>query len=129
MNKKKYVFTKTVEIPERDFIGLMDTAIEGGAGYWCCIGNDTPEWDVVRDEYPDACIDELMYRILAKGESVILIDEEDDDKQYELTMGKLLKGVQMTIDNGHWDGDVMHADGVVGDCIFQYALFDELIYG
>lgn len=129
MKKKNFVFTKTIEIPEEDFIDLIDTAIEGGSGYWCCIGNDTPEWDVVREEYPDACIDEQMYRILAKGESVILIDEEDDYRQYELTMDKLLKGIQKTIDNDYWDGDIYEADGTVGDCIFQCALFDELVYG
>ncbi len=125
---KEYVLTKKIEISEEDLIDLISCAIEGGIGYWCCIGNDTEEWDRVETEYPDACIDELMYRILEKEEFIVLIDKESDET-YQLTMDKLIKGIQMALNCDIWDGDIDVADAIVGDCIFQYALFDELIYG
>ena len=125
---KEYIAVKKIKISEEDLIDLIDAAIEGGIGYWCCIGNDTAEWDRVETEYPDACIDELMYRILEKEESVVLIDKESNE-EYQLTMEKFLKGIQMTLDHNMWDGDMDTADAIAGDCIFQYALFDELVYG
>ena len=125
---KEYAFVKTIKFSEEDLIDLIDAAIEGGIGYWCCIGNDTKEWDEVETEYPKACIDELMYHILEKGESIVLIDKESDETHH-LTMDKFLKGIQMAIDCNVWDGDTYNADAIVGDCIFQYALFGKLIYG
>ena len=123
-----YIFTTTIKITEEDLIDVINAAIEGGIGYWCCIGNDTEEWDKIREEYPDACIDERIYRILEKGESVLLIDEEADEI-HQLTMDKLLKGIQMALDNNMWNGDTYDADAIVGDSIFQYALFEDIIYG
>ena len=125
---KKFTFIKEFELEEQDIIDLIDMAIEGGIGYWCCLGNDTPEWDAIREEYPDACIDERLYRILEKGGSVILIDEEEDEK-HELTMQDLLNGIQNAIIKGYWDGDIDSADAESGDAVFQCAIFGDLIYG
>jgi hypothetical protein len=44
-------------------------------------------------------------------------------------MDKLLQGIQMVIDSGEWDGDIDSMDGSIGDMIFQYGLFDEIIFG
>jgi hypothetical protein len=41
----------------------------------------------------------------------------------------LLKGIKLTIENGYWSGDMDDIDGQVGDIIFQYALFDEIVFG
>lgn len=125
---KKYTFKKEFKLDEQDIVDLIDMAIEGGIGYWCCIGNDTQEWDNIREEYPDACIDEELYRILEKGESVVLFDKAED-REYKLTMQDLLNGIQTAINKGYWDGDIDSADAESGDSVFQCAIFGELIYG
>lgn len=125
---KKFTFKKEFELTEQDIIDLIDMAIEGGIGYWCCLDNSTAEWDKIREEYPDACIDERLYRILDKGESVILIDEEEDER-HELTMEDLMRGIQTAISKGYWDGDIDSADAESGDAAFQCAIFGDIIYG
>jgi len=66
---------------------------------------------------------------LKSGKTVELIDVEDDEEVWELTMDKLLHGIQMAIDNGDWDGDIDEIDGGAGDAIFQYALFNKIVFG
>jgi len=125
---KRFTFKKEFELDERDIIDLIDCAVEGGIGYWYCLHNDTPEWNKVREEYPDDCIDERLYRVLDKGYDVILSDVEEDT-EYKLTMASLLDGIQKAIELGYWDGDMDMADAETGDTIFQCALFGDLIYG
>jgi hypothetical protein len=48
---------------------------------------------------------------------------------WNLTLDKLLNGIKLTIENHYWDGDMYSIDGEVGDIIFQYALFNEIVYG
>jgi hypothetical protein len=35
----------------------------------------------------------------------------------------------MALEQNHWDGDIDSLDGEVGDVIFQFALFDEIVFG
>lgn len=69
-----------------------------------------------------------MYHILKKGEDVIIFDVEDEST-WDLTLEKLLNGIKLAIENKYWDGDIDTIDGEVGDIIFQYALFNKIIYG
>jgi len=75
----------------------------------------------------DLLIQHLM--ALKNGQAVELIDVEDVDEIWSLTLDKLLHGMQMAIDNGDWNGDVDELDGAIGDMIFQYGLFDEVVFG
>lgn len=58
-----------------------------------------------------------------------MFDIEDNEEVWELTLAKLLRGIQMAMDNDYWDGDVDELDGSIGDIIFQYALFDDITFG
>ena len=58
-----------------------------------------------------------------------MFDVEDTDGSWELTLDKLLNGIKLTIENGYWTGSMDDIDGEVGDIIFQYALFNEIVYG
>lgn len=124
----KYEFTKKFELSEQDIIDLIDMALEGGIGYWCCLDNSTEDWTSIRKEYPEACIDERFYHLLKQNKKIHLIDEEGETDYY-LDMKALLVGIQTAIDRDYWDGDMDSADAFTGDAIFQCAIFDDLIYG
>lgn len=126
--KKNFHFT------EEEITDLICSAIEGGIGYWACMDNTTDLFERYMKEYPDACYDELIYKMLFDDENNVVEffdaeDYEDEAERWELTGDKLIKGIRMAIENDVWSGDMDDEDSCVADCIFQYALFDEIVYG
>lgn len=127
---KKYTFTKTITFSDSDLIDIISSAVYD-IGYWSCIDNDTEAWYEARKEVAgvDYTFEDIFFHILKSGKTVKLVDVEDDEEVWELTLAKLLRGIQMAMDNGDWDGDVDELDGSIGDIIFQYALFDDIVFG
>lgn len=125
----KYTLTKTFTFYDEDILDVICSAVYD-IGYWSCIDNDTEVWHKTSDSLDDDhTFEDVFFEILKSGQAVELIDVEDDEEVWELTFNKLLHGMQLAINNGDWDGDVDELDGAVGDMIFQYALFDEVVYG
>ena len=137
-------------LSEEEIADVITTAIEGGIGYWAYLNNDTREWADARkalkaakiakgESDPSVYYDEIIWALLSNGMSVQFIDAEADDydnpdadQVWELTMEKFVKGLEIyeaergSIKKALEDGNF---DAVEGDCVFQYALFGELIYG
>ena len=125
----KYTFTKTFTFDEQDLVDIISSAIYD-IGYWACIDNDTDVWNKTSDSLDDDhTFEDVFFEILKNKQEVCLIDVEDDEEVWELTLDKLLHGMQLAIDNNYWDGDIDSLDGQVGDIIFQYALFEEIVFG
>lgn len=126
---KKYSVTPTFNFSDEDMIDIISSAVYD-ISHWGCIDNDRNEWWEARSELSkDSTFEDLMYHILKKGEKVLVLDTEDEDEWWELTLDKLLSGIKLAIENKYWDGDIDTIDGEVGDIIFQYALFNEIVYG
>lgn len=125
----KYTITKTYKFYESDIFDVISKAIYD-IGYWCCIDNDTRSWHEAHKELSEEeCeFEDVFYHILMKGESIHLINEEDADEVWELTTDGILHGMKLAIENADWDGDIDTVDGSIGDIIFQYALFDEVVF-
>lgn len=126
----KYNITKTFTFYDSDIFDIISSAVYD-IGYWSCINNDTETWHEARKELEGegACFEDVFFHILKTGRAVELIDAEDDEEVWELTLDKLIHGMQLAIDNSDWDGDIDSMDGSIGDMIFQYALFDEIVFG
>lgn len=125
----KYTITKTFTFYDADILSVIEAAVYD-IGYWSCIDNDRNEWyDAKAALEKEATFEDLFFHILRNGEQVQLFDVEDEDEIWFLTLDKLLHGMKLAIDNGDWDGDVDSLDGDIGDMIFQYALFDEIVFG
>lgn len=125
----KYTITKTFTFYDEDILSVICSAVYD-IGYWSCIDNDTEVWHKTSGFMDDDhTFEDVFFEILKNGQAVELIDVEDDEEVWELTLEKLLHGMQMAIENGDWDGDVDELDGAIGDMIFQYALFDEVVFG
>lgn len=127
--EKKYSVQPTFSYSDKEMIDIISSAVYD-IGYWACIDNGTTEWDEARNEVPkDYTFEDLMYHILKKGEKITIVDAEDDDEIWYLTLEGLLNGIKLAIQNKYWDGDIDTIDGEVGDIIFQYALFNEIVFG
>lgn len=127
-----YSVTPEFKFNDEVLTDIISSAIYDVA-YWAGIDNDTDEWDNARADLSHLAekptFEDLIYHILKKGEKIIVFDIEDDEEEWELTLDKLLNGIKLTIENKYWDGDIDTIDGEVGDIIFQYALFNEIVYG
>ena len=124
MDKFKVQITK--EFTDEDMEDIVVTALEGGIGYWACLDNTGKEWNNQPDDTPTS---EYAWKILKEGGELLFIDEEDDDAEYHLDLQTLLYGIGKAIEIGTWGGDMDIVDAEVADAIFQYAIFDDIIYG
>lgn len=128
----KVVGTATIEIPltERDIETIMVTALEGGIGYWAMLDNTGSLWE---EKPKDEPISTWATKILLDGKSIKLIDEEDDDgherTEHNLTLNMLIKGYTQNAKERPHDSSIDDGDIITADCIVQYALFDEIVYG
>lgn len=125
----KYSVMPVFNYSEEDIVDIISSAIYD-IGYWACIDNTTEDWERVSLSLPsDRTFEDVMWTLLKTGQCIRILDAEDDDGPWELTLDKLLNGIKMSIQNGYWDGDLDSIDGQVGDIVFQYALFNDIIYG
>ena len=124
----KYSVSPVFTFNNEDMIDIISSATYDIL-YWGGVNNDTATWDYARKELPDGTFEDRMYHILKSGLSVEMFDVEDMDEVWHLTLDKLLNGIKLAIQNGYWNGDMDDIDGEVGDIIFQYALFNEIVYG
>lgn len=118
---------------------ILTTAIEGGIGYWACLDNDTPEWKDARKRFveknngqkPYYC--DVAFELMVKGDPVVFLDEQDDDKELKMYYDDFVRGCKLFeqhsnvvlsdyIENGAFDA-------IDADCIIQYAVFGDIIYG
>lgn len=124
-----YSVTPEFKFNDEVMIDIISSSVYD-IGYWACINNDTNEWWDARAELPkDSTFEDLMYHILKKGERVLIMDAEDDEEDWDLTLEKLLNGIKLAIEQKYWDGDINTIDGEIGDIIFQMALFNEIVFG
>lgn len=125
----KYTITKTFTFYDEDILNVICSAVYD-IGYWSCIDNDTDAWNKTSESLDDdRTFEDVFFEILKNGQSVHLIDVEDDEEVWELTLEKLVHGMQLAVEQNYWDGDIDSLDGEAGDIIFQFALFDEIVFG
>lgn len=125
----KYSVVPVFQYNDEDMIDIISSAVYD-IGYWSVIDNDTDIWNATSDSLDDGhTFEDVFYEILKSGHAVQLIDAEDSDEVWDLTLDKLLNGIKLAIQNGYWTGRTDDIDGEIGDIIFQYALFDEIVFG
>lgn len=106
-------------ITNEDIEDILIGAFEGGINYWCCSVSPKEGWN-------DSNKDKDIYDILFENGTLILEDIETDDT-WELDLEKVKKGISMYIRD--YKADIDEFDGESYDCIIQYALFDEIVFG
>lgn len=127
---KEWYFNKRIGLTEEDISDILCACIEGGSNYWCQIQNYGKEWDSVEKTLPKGhTIEDHIMALWQHGYSLSVLDMEEDEI-YDVSFEDFIQGIQCVIDDGTWEtDDICDVDGCVGDCIMQYAVFGEVIYG
>lgn len=128
-NKQKNEIKVSFFYTDEDILDIVVTALEGGIGYWACLDNTGKDFE---DEPKDMPTSEWCWELLKQGKKLHFIDdsgEEEEETDYYLDMASLYAGIGKAISNQSWDGDMDTLDALVADSIFQYAIFDDVIYG
>ena len=123
---------------ERLVPDIIITALEGGIGYWACLDTDYEEWTECKKRLNEnsrraASIEDIAIEVILSNKPLALFDVEDADVVWDLTLDKIMKGIEQfeeeeevpleaIIDRGAFDAED-------ADRIIQYALFGELVYG
>lgn len=113
----------SAKVCNKDIDDIMCGALEGGITYWCS-----------RAEVVGEYLGEYASEQISKGGELRLYDSESDEV-YTLTLDKFLCGLAtyirscygFVVKNGCLDPGAIDAEGA--DCIVQYALFGDVIYG
>ena len=126
---REFEYTIKKKITEEEIRNLVVDGLETGITYWATLHNDTEEFEKYYDT-TDLATSEIVADILLKGGSVKITDvEEDENPKYNLTLERLLVGIQKNAEERPWDCDLENYDATTCDCILQYALYDEVIFG
>lgn len=75
----------------------------------------------------NVCYEEVLVEILEMGKTIWFCDDEMGEV-YDLTLDKLLCGIQMNCEYRPSDCDIDDGDAETMDCIIQYALFGEILF-
>lgn len=122
--KSKFKIQVEMTVTPYDIENIIITAIEGGIGYWACLLNDEIEFDNQPDDIP---VSQYATELLLLGKTIKFVDTEEFSEIWELTLEKLLLGIKLSMEDEPFD--LNDLDTEQSDCIVQYALFGELIYG
>lgn len=126
-SKKPLVIQIEKIITYSDIGNIVVTALEDSIGYWACLNNTTIEW---QDRPKNMPISQWATELLLTGKSIAFDDAEwDNFKDEKLNLEKLLKGIALNIQERPDDCDLDNMDATTADCIIQFALFGEVIYG
>ena len=121
-----------LRLGKKDIEDIVVTALEGGIGYWACLDNTGKEFENVPKDEPVAI---TAASVLLDGGTLTFFDNENGDEYY-LDLGMLMDGIKRfwmdydsngIIKNGHID--TYNLDASDADVIFQYAMFDEIVFG
>jgi hypothetical protein len=117
-----------LEITEEDIDNIIVSSVEGGSNSWMGIDNSKPEF---KNKPKDEPIATWITKLILEGKTVYFYDceEEEEEEYFPLTLEKLLKGIELNIQERPFSNDKDNWDSVDTDCIIQYALFGKLIYG
>ena len=123
--------TKTYET--EDLVNILADAMMGCA-YWCSeIDYDDNEYEEARERLKangndNICYEEVLVEMLENEKSIYFIDREDDTRS-EMTLAKLIWGIKRNAEERPWDCDLDKGDAITSDCIIQFALFNEVLFG
>jgi hypothetical protein len=116
-------------LTEYDIETIIVDGFEGGIGYWAGLrkSDNKETFELKPSDEPTST---WSTKVLIEGGSIYLHDcEEETDELWELTLPKLLEGYKLNCINRPHDNDLENGDATTMDCIIQYALFGDIVYG
>ena len=126
---KEFTYTVKKTITEEQIKDLIIDSMETGIVYWATLHNDTEEFEKYYNT-TDLTTSEIVAEILLNGGSVKITDiEEGEEPKFDLTLDRLIAGISKNAEERPHDCDLENYDAITCDCIIQYAIYDEVVFG
>jgi hypothetical protein len=120
--------TKKIQLTENDIETIIVNGLEGGINYWA--GLDSHKNSMWLETKPkDEPISTWATKKLIENGKIILHDIEAPEETEVLTLEKLINGYRLNCIERPEDCNIEIGDASTYDCIIQYALFGEIVYG
>lgn len=128
---------KTYEVTNEDIVDILSAFDCHG---WCCtISYNERDYAAARAKLgKDACYEDVLAQILFDRRKLKFVASEEPDLRYDLTLTKLLFGIESAIKqeyyadyNWYENGklNTCQIDSAVADVIVQLGLFGQVVYG
>lgn len=129
--------TEHITISFDDMVDLLSSAIPA-INYWGIVDYSEDGYLKARESLRSRpqfanekviCYEEVLTEGLIKGILTLDIWDREDDRHYQLTLSNIINGldIYLNLELGVDFHDDM--DGAMADCIFQCAIFGEVVYG
>lgn len=119
-------FRKTVDVTASDVEAVVVNCMEGGSIHWLGLDNTTDIWKKKPKGIP---LSTWVTQMLLEGETINFYDVEDKANTFTLTLPKLIEGFKLNAEHRPFDCDLDNGDATTSDCILQYGVFGEVVYG
>lgn len=117
-------FTVKKEVTANDIDIVVTGAIEDCATNWFYLLTEDPIWLEKPDGLPYST---WATRLILRG-TELKVEDRFTEREYTLTLDKLLKGIKLNSIKRDFDRDIGNGDAVTFDCIVQYAIFGDVVY-
>ena len=118
MSKEGNFVLKPYEVTDDHLDSILVGCFEGGSNYWAV------KVEVAKDDYKGK---KFASECVAAGGALFITTTEGD--KYLLTKQCVIEGLQMYLDESKHKNWPDGGDSMTDDCILQYALFEEIVYG
>lgn len=126
-----------ISITEEDVCHLL-TMEASGFDYWGYTDYNEEDYNKAKVEllkqrgacnFVNLCYEDVLAYMIWNTKYPVYIHDTEESKRYKLTKSKLEKGFLLNAQNRPNDADLDNGDAITGDCILQYAIFGDIIYG
>lgn len=125
---------------DRDDVCNLLTMEAGGFDYWAEIDYKEADYLKAKDEmhlkhipsyFSDEryCYEEVLAYMICDTDYKVWVYDFEEDKRYRLTKTRIENGFTLNAEKRPQDSNLEEGDSTTGDCILQYAIFGDIIYG
>lgn len=125
---------------DRDDVCNLLTMESGGFDYWGYADYKDSDYCKAKEEmhskhipscFADEkyCYEEILAYMIMDTKYPVYIFDHGEGKRHQLTKYKLEQGFRLNAEKRPQDAILEDGDAVTGDCILQYAIFGDIIYG
>jgi hypothetical protein len=122
-----------IRFTKQEAQGIFLDALSNGLGYLSGYGLDLDykkeDYKKAKEKLTSPCYEDVLLQILLDGNSLTLIDEEDEDNVNIITIQDVYDRISSTPFDHLSDMINGNDDATTADAILQTIFFNEIIYG
>ena len=129
----KAVVSNVHNFTSEEINDLVSTALEGGINYWCGgaikVKNEDGTYKGIAKEDEHKIV--YASDLIGYGGELVLYDIEDESEYWTLNVQKMISGIQLHCTHRGIPLSTLmdNYDADDADCIVQYGLFNEIVFG